>query len=236
MEGVKKPEQAIFDLTLRKLGVKAHEAVFLDDLGRNLKTARLMGMTTIKVRVRTCACDENTIQVLILMTLYQVTDVVEAVLLLEQFLDHADHTHPLHIPGTSDVSPKLQLPTDRLASYLQERHGLGQKGEEPVLKQFRHGQSNPTYYLLYGGQEMVLRKKPVRGGKRKKGKEKREKGEEKGGRGEKGGGGSFKAAALRLYSVRTNFAGGGPNSLAFLVHRIFRDTRSAVTPVLQNLV
>jgi epoxide hydrolase-like predicted phosphatase len=48
-EGLKKPEQAIFDLTLSKLGVEAHEAVFLDDLGRNLKTARLMGMTTIKV-------------------------------------------------------------------------------------------------------------------------------------------------------------------------------------------
>ena len=49
MEGLKKPEQAIFDLTLSKLGVEAHEAVFLDDLGRNLKTARLMGMTTIRV-------------------------------------------------------------------------------------------------------------------------------------------------------------------------------------------
>lgn len=49
MEGVRKPEQAIFDLTLNKLGVEPSEAVFLDDLGHNLKTARLMGMTTIKV-------------------------------------------------------------------------------------------------------------------------------------------------------------------------------------------
>lgn len=54
MEGVKKPEQTIFDITLKKLGVAAHEAVFLDDLGHNLKTARLMGMTTIKVGVVTC--------------------------------------------------------------------------------------------------------------------------------------------------------------------------------------
>lgn len=54
MEGVKKPEQTIFDITLRKLGVAAHETVFLDDLGHNLKTARLMGMTTIKVGVVTC--------------------------------------------------------------------------------------------------------------------------------------------------------------------------------------
>ncbi len=49
MVGIKKPEKAIFDLTLEKLGVKPEEAVFLDDLGGNLKTARLMGMSTIKV-------------------------------------------------------------------------------------------------------------------------------------------------------------------------------------------
>ncbi len=49
VEGIKKPEQAIFDLTLSKLDVKPHEAVFLDDLGNNLKTARLMGISTIKV-------------------------------------------------------------------------------------------------------------------------------------------------------------------------------------------
>ena len=49
VEGVKKPEREIFDRTLNKLGVKPCEAVFLDDLGHNLKTAWLMGMTTIKV-------------------------------------------------------------------------------------------------------------------------------------------------------------------------------------------
>jgi putative hydrolase of the HAD superfamily len=34
---------------LDRLGVDAKEAVFLDDLGINLKPARAMGMTTIKV-------------------------------------------------------------------------------------------------------------------------------------------------------------------------------------------
>ena len=52
MEGIKKPEKAIFDLTLERLGVTAEETVFLDDLGGNLKTARLMGMSTIKVSER----------------------------------------------------------------------------------------------------------------------------------------------------------------------------------------
>ena len=49
LEGLKKPEKAIFDVTLERLGVEPEEAVFLDDLGGNLKTARLMGMSTIKV-------------------------------------------------------------------------------------------------------------------------------------------------------------------------------------------
>ena len=34
---------------LDRLGVRADECVFLDDLGINLKPARAMGMTTIKV-------------------------------------------------------------------------------------------------------------------------------------------------------------------------------------------
>ena len=49
IEGLKKPDKAIFDLTLERLGVAAGDAVFLDDLGGNLKTAREMGMATIKV-------------------------------------------------------------------------------------------------------------------------------------------------------------------------------------------
>ncbi len=49
MEGVKKPDKAIFDLTLERLGVEAHETVFLDDLGGNLRAAREIGMATIKV-------------------------------------------------------------------------------------------------------------------------------------------------------------------------------------------
>lgn len=47
--GVRKPEPEFYRLALDRLGVTAHEAVFLDDLGINLKPAREMGMTTIKV-------------------------------------------------------------------------------------------------------------------------------------------------------------------------------------------
>lgn len=47
--GLRKPDPRIYELVLGQLGVAAAEAVFLDDLGINLKPARAMGMATIKV-------------------------------------------------------------------------------------------------------------------------------------------------------------------------------------------
>ena len=49
IEGLQKPDPRIYELVLGRLGVTAEKSVFLDDIGRNLKTARKMGMTTIKV-------------------------------------------------------------------------------------------------------------------------------------------------------------------------------------------
>ena len=48
-EGVRKPDPAAYQLVLDRLGVEAHQVVFLDDLGINLKPAKALGMTTIKV-------------------------------------------------------------------------------------------------------------------------------------------------------------------------------------------
>ena len=47
--GVRKPEPRFYELACEQLGVEPAECVFLDDLGINLKPAREMGMTTIKV-------------------------------------------------------------------------------------------------------------------------------------------------------------------------------------------
>ena len=47
--GCRKPEPRFYELALEQLGVDASDAIFLDDLGINLKPARAMGMTTIKV-------------------------------------------------------------------------------------------------------------------------------------------------------------------------------------------
>jgi putative hydrolase of the HAD superfamily len=49
VEGLRKPDTRIYALALARLNVLASEAVFLDDLGMNLKPAREMGMATIKV-------------------------------------------------------------------------------------------------------------------------------------------------------------------------------------------
>lgn len=49
VEGVRKPEPEIYRRTLARLGVAPSETAMLDDIGYNLKTARNMGMTTIKV-------------------------------------------------------------------------------------------------------------------------------------------------------------------------------------------
>lgn len=49
VEGMRKPDPRIYELTCERLGVDPTDAVFLDDIGANLKPARAMGMTTIKV-------------------------------------------------------------------------------------------------------------------------------------------------------------------------------------------
>lgn len=47
--GLRKPDPAIYELACRLIGIMPAEAVFLDDIGTNLKSARALGMTTIKV-------------------------------------------------------------------------------------------------------------------------------------------------------------------------------------------
>ncbi len=47
--GIRKPEPRFYEIACEQLGITPHEAVFLDDLGINLKPAAAMGMATIKV-------------------------------------------------------------------------------------------------------------------------------------------------------------------------------------------
>jgi putative hydrolase of the HAD superfamily len=56
--GVRKPDPRFYTLACELLEIEPSEAVFLDDLGVNLKPARAMGMTTIKVDDPDRALDE----------------------------------------------------------------------------------------------------------------------------------------------------------------------------------
>ena len=47
--GIRKPDPRIYEMMCEALAVKPEACVYLDDLGVNLKPARAMGMTTIKV-------------------------------------------------------------------------------------------------------------------------------------------------------------------------------------------
>ena len=49
IEGIRKPNPKIYEIACSRLNVSPDQCVFLDDLGMNLKPARAMGMTTIKV-------------------------------------------------------------------------------------------------------------------------------------------------------------------------------------------
>ena len=49
IEGLRKPDPKIYELVCQRLAIKPDAAVFLDDIGKNLKTARQLGMATIKV-------------------------------------------------------------------------------------------------------------------------------------------------------------------------------------------
>ena len=56
--GMRKPENRIYEHILNDLNIKAEETIFLDDLGMNLKTARQIGIKTIKVEEPDTAINE----------------------------------------------------------------------------------------------------------------------------------------------------------------------------------
>lgn len=58
IEGVRKPNPRIYQITCERLGIEPERAVFLDDLGVNLKPARNLGMQTIKVTSEAQAIEE----------------------------------------------------------------------------------------------------------------------------------------------------------------------------------
>ncbi|XP_045152702.1 acyl-CoA dehydrogenase family member 10 isoform X2 [Echinops telfairi] len=133
LEGICKPDPRIYQLCLERLGVQPSQSVFLDDLGQNLKAAASLGMHTVKVN------DPGT-----------------AVKDLEGLLGF---TLRAAVPNTCPVRKTMEISTDSLERYL--KGVLGTKATGPLeLRQFSHGQSNPTYYIRLADHQLVLRKKP----------------------------------------------------------------------------
>jgi putative hydrolase of the HAD superfamily len=56
--GVRKPDPRFYEIACAQLAVEPRDCVFLDDLGINLKPARVLGMRTIKVENSTQALAE----------------------------------------------------------------------------------------------------------------------------------------------------------------------------------
>lgn len=56
--GMRKPDPRIYEMACEQLGVPLNETVFLDDFGVNLKGARALGITTIKVDDTLAAIEE----------------------------------------------------------------------------------------------------------------------------------------------------------------------------------
>ena len=132
--GERKPEPKMYEAVLGALNLKGEETVFLDDIGANLKAANKHGIQTIKV---TGGHPQNALHELQAM-------------LNEQLV-----TWPR---GTTPIREGMDLDRTKLRHYLE--NSLGLVGDELELRQFDHGQSNPTYYIRFGGEELVLRKKP----------------------------------------------------------------------------
>ena len=124
--GLRKPDPAIYRKALDSLGgVLPEEAVFLDDIGSNLKPAQEMGMTTIKV-----------------------DDIHTALVTLEKAVGigftKSDQSNE---STTSEVRHGMELNEAKLKEYLETL--LGQSAKEVSVKQFQHGQSNPTYLVTF---------------------------------------------------------------------------------------
>lgn len=130
-EGLSKPDPRIYHLCLNRLGVSAHEAVFLDDLKLNVEAAAQLGMHAIKVG-----------------------DIAVSVKELEGVLGI-----PLSgfVPGPGSAPVATKLPMDQLTQYLRKALHLSDK-DSVAVQQLNPSQSNSLYHLTTGGRHLLLRK------------------------------------------------------------------------------
>ncbi|CAD5120516.1 DgyrCDS9081 [Dimorphilus gyrociliatus] len=134
---MRKPDPNIYKYTLDQLEVESNQTIFLDDLGMNLKSAKSLGIKTLRVEE-----DKSTV--------------------LKQLETEVGFPVQGYVAGTTSVPERLKLPEKKLRSYLNWVLKIHSKGDEemPIVRCFAHGQSNPTYFIRYANKDLVLRKKP----------------------------------------------------------------------------
>jgi HAD superfamily hydrolase (TIGR01509 family) len=111
--GMRKPDPEIYQLVLEKLRVKApEEAIFLDDIGQNLKAARARGIRTIKVGEGAPGAALDELQ-------------AELGFSLREF-----------VPGTVSVRPALRIDTAALERHLASSGVPGLDAPVTRLRQF----------------------------------------------------------------------------------------------------
>ena len=85
--------------------------------------------------------------------------ILDGVRLKERKMDNnEDITSTEKFTGTMDVQEKLKFPEKKLEEYLSDTIP-GFEGSLSV-KEFKGGQSNPTYQLITPNKKYVLRRKP----------------------------------------------------------------------------
>nr|CAB3219669.1 acyl-CoA dehydrogenase family member 10 [Phallusia mammillata] len=135
VEGMNKPQPVIYNLCLNRLRVQPSEAIFLDDMLPNILAAKSLGIHTIKV-----------------------DDVYSAVGELERFLDISLSSVT---KGTRPVRKGMEFDLEKFTEYVNDKLNI-KVDHQPEVRQFSHGQSNPTYLIDFGPNytKYVLRKKP----------------------------------------------------------------------------
>ena len=132
--GTRKPNRDIYEKVISEMDMAPEDLVFLDDIGKNLKAAKALGIQTIKVETGKPQ-----------RAIHELSEIIG-----KELVGWPSTTTPLRAG--------LELDEQKLRKLLKEKLDL--EAEDLILRQFDHGQSNPTYYIKYAGEELVLRKKP----------------------------------------------------------------------------
>lgn len=136
VEGIRKPDPRAFELVCARLGTAASEMLYLDDLARNVAAAARLGLRAVRV--------------------------VSTEQAIAELAAHVGFPCRGFVPGTTWPRPAHAFDPAPLAAFLAQA-ALIPPAASLLVRQFQHGQSNPTFYVRApgaSGRELVVRKRP----------------------------------------------------------------------------